>query len=108
LLSRDRALIASRELVRAHLVRDQHPDDQLREVMERFQLSGCVRPFTRCLRCNATLRPTALEDVREQLPLRVREMHREFWRCPSCGRIYWRGSHYERMCVTLLHLTGKS
>jgi len=108
LLSRDRALIASRELVRAHLVRDQRPDDQLREVMERFQLSGCVRPFTRCLRCNATLLPTGIEDVREQLPSGVRETHRAFWRCPSCRRIYWRGSHYERMRAHLLHLTGNS
>ena len=108
LLSRDRALIESRDLDRAYRIRHQNPDDQLREVMERFQLAGCIDPFTRCLRCNTILQRTPARAVEAQLPPRVRDLYHEFWRCPTCGRVYWRGSHYERMRVKVLHLIGKT
>lgn len=108
LLSRDRALIARRDLERAHLVRHQHPDEQLSELIERFQLSACIRPFSRCLLCNTPLQEATTEDTSGLVPARVSQMYREFWRCPSCGRIFWRGSHYERMRAKLLHLIEKT
>jgi hypothetical protein len=35
--------------------------------------------------------------VAERLAQRVSELHDSFTRCPACDRVYWRGSHYERM-----------
>ena len=108
LLSRDRDLVAHPDLDRAYLVRSQRPDEQLREVLERFQLQGCARPLTRCLRCNTTLEAAAAGEVRDRIPPRVLERHREFRRCPVCRRVYWMGTHAERMTAMLLHLTRKS
>ena len=108
LLSRNRSLIASKELLRAYRVRHQHPEDQILEVVERFQLSGSVRPFTRCVRCNSTLELVPTAEVREQVPASVWESHQEFWRCPTCARVFWRGSQYQRMRAKLLHLIEKS
>jgi uncharacterized protein with PIN domain len=28
----------------------------------------------------------------------VAELHDEFLRCPDCGRVYWKGGHFRRMC----------
>jgi hypothetical protein len=30
----------------------------------------------------------------------------EFNRCPGCGQIYWKGSHYERMMELVAKFTG--
>jgi len=56
-----------------------------------------MAPFRRCLRCNDLLRPALKQDVESRLPPRTKELFNEFYVCPACGRIYWKGSHYERM-----------
>ena len=39
--------------------------------------------------------------VHFELPYRDREraarFYTEFWRCTSCGKVFWQGSHYQRM-----------
>jgi protease-4 len=34
---------------------------------------------------------------RDLTPEKVRELFNEFQLCPICDRVYWRGSHYEKM-----------
>jgi uncharacterized protein len=97
LLSKDRALLAAPILVRSYAVRSDAPLEQTKEVIRRFDLADSARPFTRCLRCNAPLECVRREDVARRLPHRVREMYDEFQRCPSCNRVYWRGTHFTRM-----------
>jgi uncharacterized protein with PIN domain len=31
------------------------------------------------------------------VPPRIRALYDRFKRCPGCARIYWEGSHFERM-----------
>jgi hypothetical protein len=97
LLSRDRALVADPRLSRAFVVRSGDPEEQLVEVVGRFQLQGLLRPFSRCLRCNEALTSVARADVLELLPPRVRQSQTEFHCCPSCRRVYWPGTHQVRM-----------
>jgi hypothetical protein len=97
LLSRDRALVAHPQLARAYAVRSGEPEEQLVEVVGRFQLQRLLRPFSRCLRCNEPLESVARADVLELLPPRVRESQTEFHRCPFCRRVYWPGTHENRM-----------
>lgn len=97
LLSRDRELVGSKQLTRAYLVRETDPHLQVREVVERFDLRSSLRPFIRCIRCNTPLRTVEKAQVFERLPPRIQEMYEEFQLCPTCDRVYWRGSHYERM-----------
>jgi len=106
LLSRDRALIASPELTRAYLVRPQEPEEQIRQVMDRFQLKACIQPFTRCLRCNTVLEEVAPDAIASRIPAGVRSSYEQFWHCSSCARVFWRGSHYHRMRAALVHLTA--
>ncbi len=69
---------------------------QFREVMEAFSLDPFEHAFTRCVVCNVLLEATEKETVADRLPERVRERCEHFRRCPSCGRIFWRGTHTER------------
>jgi uncharacterized protein with PIN domain len=97
LLSKDRKLLADPQLTRAYNVRDAHPPQQLIEVLRRFDLFDSVLPFQRCIRCNALLEPTPRESVLSSLPPSVALAFDEFHRCPLCGRVFWKGSHFIRM-----------
>jgi len=97
LLSRDRQLLECDRLNRAYGVRATDPQRQLVEVLCRFDLASSVHPFSRCMQCNSALIAVAKEAVIDKLPPKAAEFHNEFVRCPSCDRVYWRGSHYARM-----------
>ena len=97
LLSRDRELLKHRRVLRGRLVRSTDPDDQLDEVLERYALKNALRPFSRCLECNAPLRPVERALVADRLPPSVAAGHTAFTKCDGCGRIYWPGSHWSRL-----------
>jgi hypothetical protein len=97
LLTRDRNLLKRRAVEHGYCVRETRPRRQLLEVLERFDLRGSVAAFTRCLRCNGLLEPVAKEEIAGQLPPRTSEHYQDFRQCASCGQVYWKGSHYQRM-----------
>jgi len=78
--------------------------EQLREVVRRFGLQGHIRLFSRCSCCNAPLREASVQDAAERAPEYVLRNTEEFQRCPSCGRVYWEGSHTERIRRALADL----
>ena len=97
LLTRDRHLLMRKVVIFGYCVRNLDPELQLIEVAHRFNLSGKITPFHRCLRCNSPLQSIEKEAILDRLqPLTIR-YYNEFHICPSCDRIYWKGSHYERM-----------
>jgi uncharacterized protein with PIN domain/sulfur carrier protein ThiS len=97
LLTRDVGLLKRSAVTHGHLMRETRPRLQLAEVVERFDLRRSVALFTRCLSCNALLRSVDKESIATRLPERARSLYQEFLTCPTCNRIYWKGSHYERM-----------
>jgi uncharacterized protein len=97
LLTRDRGLLKRSAVTHGHLMREASPGRQLAEVVERFDLRRKVRLFTRCLRCNTTLCQVDKEAVAGRVLERARALHTEFVMCGGCRRVYWKGSHYERM-----------
>ena len=101
LLTRDRELLKRRTVELGCYVHALDPPGQLRELYARLRLAGGVRAFSRCLHCNLPLRAIAREDVLERLPTRVAQVQQEFTTCDACGRVYWKGSHYERMRALL-------
>ena len=58
--------------------------------------------FTRCTFCNIPLVPVEKkESVKALVPEYVFQSQHKFSRCPSCGKVYWAGSHYELLLKTL-------
>jgi uncharacterized protein with PIN domain len=96
-LTRDRELLKRRTIIHGCYIHALKPEEQLRELFNRLDLAASARPFTLCLHCNVPLRPAKKDEVIEQLPPAVRELHDEFNTCDSCGRLYWKGSHWKRM-----------
>lgn len=97
LLTRDRGLLKHTAVTHGYWLRETDSRRQIAEIVRRCDLSGAVRPFTRCMACNAPLNPVSKEEVRCLVPARIAEVYDEFLRCGHCGRVYWKGSHYDRM-----------
>lgn len=56
-----------------------------------------IEPFTLCLECNVPLGAISPEKAAPRVPPRIARDFREFHECTECGRIYWKGSHYDEM-----------
>jgi uncharacterized protein len=97
ILTRDRGLLKHRAVTHGYWLRETHPRRQLREVLRAFDLQGGISAFTRCLACNGELHPLPKSEVADRLPPRVREWQEEFVQCRECGKLYWPGTHYERL-----------
>ncbi len=97
LLTRDRGLLKRNEVVYGYCVRADDPVLQLPEVLRRFDLFDQIHAFQRCMKCNEMLGQALKEEVLDHLPARVAEHFNEFHVCRGCGRVYWPGTHYERM-----------
>lgn len=97
LLSRDRGLLMRRVVVHGYCPRSDDPEEQVAEVVARFDLTGRVRPFTRCVTCNGILEAVDKAEVWEDLPPRTRVDHDEFVRCRDCRQVFWPGSHHSAM-----------
>jgi uncharacterized protein with PIN domain len=102
LLTRDRGLLMRSEVTHGYCVRSPHPTEQLAEVLARFDLSRRLAPFSLCLVCNRTLEPLPRSQARRRVPPLVARRYWRFRACPQCGRVYWRGSHWEHMRRHLL------
>jgi len=96
-LTRDRNLLKRSAVQRGHFVHAIDAEAQLAEVIRVFQLEAMLRPFTRCRECNVLLQDVAKGQVADRLPQKVRDFYDRFSRCPGCGRIYWEGTHFDRL-----------
>ena len=97
LLTRDRRLLMHAILQHGYYLRSQDPLEQTLEVLRRFDLGAALAPFTRCLRCNAPLERVEKSEVTEQLEPLTKIYYEQFRRCTGCGRIYWPGSHFDKL-----------
>ncbi|TKR24378.1 Mut7-C RNAse domain-containing protein [Natronomonas salsuginis] len=93
LLTRDVELAASVD--GAVLVTALELNDQLAELREAgFALAIADLP-THCGRCNGILDPVPSEsETPEYAP---DPASTDCWRCRSCGQVFWKGSHYDRI-----------
>jgi len=97
ILTRDKGMLRRREVERGYFVRAVESEAQLAEVVRALQLESLVAPFTRCRECNTLLQDVAKAEVLDRLPGKVRALYDRFKRCPGCERVYWEGSHFERL-----------
>ena len=97
LLTRDRRLLMRKAVADGYCLRSLNSFEQLREVVQRFDLTRHMLPFHRCLRCNHLLEPVDKEAILDRLERLTKRYFDQFHICPACGQIYWKGSHYERM-----------
>jgi uncharacterized protein with PIN domain len=97
ILTRDILLLKHSKVTHGLWIRSQDPIKQLKEVIQRLDLSKKFKPFHRCMDCNAPLVKTGKEEVMGKVRPNTLNFFNAFYRCMGCGKIYWNGSHFERM-----------
>ncbi|HYO66039.1 MAG TPA: Mut7-C RNAse domain-containing protein [Archangium sp.] len=101
LLTRDLGVLKRSEVIHGYFPRETDPSQQLVEVVRRFQLTAHMRPFSRCIPCNGALSAASPEEVRGRVPENVHATFSRFHQCPECKRVFWPGSHHDRMQVII-------
>ena len=101
LLTRDTQILQRRVItnheVKAVLIRSDRTKEQLEQVMKELGLQCYTRQFTRCMECNTLLEPKSKEEVKGIVPPYIFRTQEQYMLCPGCHRIYWRGTHWQRM-----------
>jgi uncharacterized protein with PIN domain len=97
ILTRDRGILRHRQVVHGYLVRSDQVDKQLREVVGRYQLFDQIRAWRRCLACNGLLEIVEKAAILDRLQPLTRRYYHDFRRCRDCNRLYWQGSHFEKI-----------
>lgn len=97
ILSRDKLLLKSPEITHGYYVRATEKHHQLTEIVERFDLYSQFRSFTRCMTCNAVLKSKDKESIRNLVDPDTYKCFDEFFYCPDCAKVFWKGSHFARM-----------
>jgi|TARA_B100001971_G_scaffold94948_1_gene87718 uncharacterized protein with PIN domain len=52
---------------------------------------------TRCSICNGEMNQVTKNEISNLVPEEVLKYQEEYYRCTSCGKIYWIGGHWQRI-----------
>jgi hypothetical protein len=88
-------------------LKSDYPPEQLREVVKQFGLDTASGLWTRCMLCNAPIDRVEKSAVEGLVDAKILRLYEEFCRCTGCGKVYWRGSHVDRMTRNLETLLGR-
>lgn len=106
ILTRDRGILKHKAVTHGYCVRSTDWREQTREVIDCFDLSRSISSFTICPACNGRIAPVDKSAIIDLLEEKTRCFYDDFSRCKSCGKIYWKGSHYEKLRGLIKKLIG--
>lgn len=106
-LTRDTRMIRKDGRPAVFFVRDEHWEDQVVQVLDELDLRKDVQPHSRCVPCNREVKLLASSDAGNLVPPFVLERSEAFALCPSCGRVFWKGSHYQDMETRIASILSK-
>jgi uncharacterized protein with PIN domain len=103
ILTRDRGL--KKKQPQDYLfIESDHYREQVRQVIRACGLKPLDHAFTRCLECNLVLEPRSKAEVEKRVPPYVFVTQEHFSWCPKCRRVFWPGTHHQKMLEELKQL----
>lgn len=96
-LTRSLELLKQKRVTHGYWLRHHEPKQQLREVLCALDLYKQVQAFTRCMDCNGSIQKADKAVIRDRVDPDIFQRFKEFNQCRDCGKVYWHGSHHERM-----------
>lgn len=104
ILTRDTGILKEGSVTHGFFVKSQQPTKQLEQVLNRFDLWNSFSPFTRCMECNGAIDNVDKDSIAHLLKPKTRKYFQEFYQCISCGKVYWKGSHFGDMYKRIIGL----
>ena len=87
--------------IKAVFIKGDNPKTQLQQIASSLDLDYQFKPFSVCLECNQNLIERCKNEVSNLVPPHVLETQSQYMECPSCHRIFWRGTHWQAMSKEL-------
>ena len=100
--------VATTGRLKVILIESEKVKEQLRQVIKTLNLADKIKPFTLCLECNQLLVPKDKEEVKGLVPPYIFQTQTQYMQCPACHRVYWRGTHWQRMSRELEKIVSES
>ncbi len=106
LLTRDEELYtrAQARALPSLLIKGEHESERLGFLAKELQLSLDINmAATRCPECGVELGKVSKTEIASLVPPASLKLYDEYWKCknPSCGKVYWVGSHWTQIHATL-------
>lgn len=103
-LTRDTTLLKRKKIVFARRIRSNFPYEQVSEAVNFFGLQDKTAFFSRCTGCNHQLAAVDKNDIIHLLEPKTKKYYFDFFQCPRCQKVFWKGSHYDAMKNTFSSL----
>jgi len=97
ILTKDRGILKRNEVTHGYWIRSTKVKEQVIEVIKRFDLKNNIKEFSRCIECNSALESIPKSKIIAGLPPKVSKSQESFFICPYCQKIYWKGTHHQKM-----------
>jgi uncharacterized protein with PIN domain len=97
ILTRSTKLLKSKGVTHGIFLRPGTTPEQIRRIIDDLDIKDNIKPFSRCLVCNTPLKSVSKEKILNRIPPKTKESCDENVQCPSCGKIYWKGTHFMNM-----------
>ena len=81
------------------LIRGSDESEQIMQINAKIKLDRFVvdTNSSRCIVCNGSLQPVEKYRIIGKIPEGILEREKKFWMCDSCKKIYWEGTHFEKL-----------
>ena len=111
LLTKDLPLLknAKKQSIQAFWIEGKSEIDQLVQIFKKFSVrSVSISGNTsRCTECNGMLEHVQKDMIKDSIPDGVLKQNNDFWQCRQCKKIYWEGTHIERLQKFVRELNEK-
>ncbi|MDN3670557.1 Mut7-C RNAse domain-containing protein [Echinicola jeungdonensis] len=97
ILTRDRLLLKSSKINHGYFVRAIDKHEQLREIVQKYDLYSQFKSFSRCMTCNYPLTRIEKSKILPKVKPEIARVFDEFFYCKNCDKVFWKGSHFKRM-----------
>lgn len=109
-ISRDEDLVskALKAGLRAIFTKNNLEIEQFREIINKSKLKiiKINGERARCPMCNSETEPENKKNIQGKIPKKVLEYHEKFWRCKTCDKIFWEGTHIKNLQQFVGELIG--
>ena len=90
---------ATNRKIKCELLNEENDYERLCNVLDRKRKEELrLSPKdTRCSICNGEMNQVTKNEISNLVPKEVLKYQEEYYRCTSCGKIYWIGGHWQRI-----------
>lgn len=109
IITRDKQLIemSKKEKLNFFKINSIDIDEQLFNVLQGLEIDE-KNILSRCSICNSTIDKIKKSDVKDKVPERVFDNNEKFWCCSKCDKIYWTGTHYDKILTKINKIKKQS